>query len=156
MNVFSNTIANLTGVDHIEIDSRQNQVKYGDVLFTTSSETPDEVGMSSVWLGKEEHVYLNSFCFGYRPNIEIYPYYLAYALRSPRIRKNFYTLAQGISRFNISKQKAMEIKLDLPQYAEQQMIGDFFREHDEAINAADQQIRKLKTIKQALLDKMFA
>ena len=39
---------------------------------------------------------------------------------------------------------------------EQQKIGNFFREQDEAINAADQQIRKLKTIKRALMDKMFA
>ena len=46
--------------------------------------------------------------------------------------------------------------LDLPELAEQQKIGDFFREQDDAINAADQQIRKLKTIKQALMDKMFA
>lgn len=39
---------------------------------------------------------------------------------------------------------------------EQQLIGDFFREQDSHINAANEQITKLKTIKQALLQKMFA
>lgn len=39
---------------------------------------------------------------------------------------------------------------------EQKLIGDFFRSQDEQINAASEQINKLKTIKQALLQKMFA
>lgn len=155
MNVFSSTVASYSGTDFIEIDSKQNQVKYGDVLFTTSSETPDEVGMSSIWLYEEENVYLNSFCFGYRPTTKVYPYYLAYALKSPRIRQNFYLLAQGISRFNISKQKAMEIELDIPNYDEQQKVGDFFLELDKAISALAEQITKLKIMKQALLMKMF-
>lgn len=38
---------------------------------------------------------------------------------------------------------------------EQELIGDFFRSQDEQINAASEQINKLKTIKQALLQKMF-
>lgn len=155
MNVFSNVIAKLSGVDSIERDQNQYQLHYGDVLFTTSSETPDEVGMSSVWLGTEEHVYLNSFCFGYRPHEKFYPYYLAYALRSPRIRKCFYLLAQGISRFNISKQKAMDIELDVPSYDEQKKIGDFLHEQDVLIEASAEQLKKLVILKQALLSKMF-
>ena len=50
MNVYTNPVASPNGVDHVEVDSTQNEVKKGDILFTTSSETPDEVGMSSVWL----------------------------------------------------------------------------------------------------------
>ena len=48
MNVFSNPVANLDMTESVEIDSKQNCVKAGDVFFTTSSETPEEVGMSSV------------------------------------------------------------------------------------------------------------
>ena len=78
MNVFSNPIADLTQCEKVEIDSKQAQVKYGDVFFTTSSETPEEVGMSSIWLGKQPNIYLNSFCFGYRPSISTNPYYLGF------------------------------------------------------------------------------
>lgn len=46
--------------------------------------------------------------------------------------------------------------ISVPTYAEQKKIGDFFREQDEQINTAVQQIHKLKIIKQALLQKMFA
>ena len=43
MNVFTNPIASETMLESVEIDKTQHEVKYGDVLFTTSSETPDEV-----------------------------------------------------------------------------------------------------------------
>lgn len=94
MNVFSNPIADLTQCEKVEIDSKQAQVKCGDIFFTTSSETPEEVGMSSIWLGKQPNIYLNSFCFGYRPSIPTNPYYLGFMLRSASVRKKFILLAQ--------------------------------------------------------------
>lgn len=93
INVFSNPISDPYGTESVEIDSKQKEVKYGDVFFTTSSETPEEVGMSSVWLENTENVYLNSFCFGYRPTVEFDPYYLAFMLRSPVVRKKIYVLS---------------------------------------------------------------
>lgn len=155
MNVFSNPLASANGVDNVEIDKSQNEVKKGDILFTTSSETPEEVGMSSVWLHDTPNTYLNSFCFGLRPEIKIDPYFSAYLMRSPEVRKDFYFLAQGISRFNISKQKAMEIKTTIPKTDEQQKIGDFFRNLDELIEAKEQELEKLRQIKLALLNGMF-
>lgn len=133
MNVFSNPVSDLNGVDIVEIDSKQSKVKYGDVLFTTSSETPDEVGMASVWLGNSVNTYLNSFCFGYRPTEKFNPYYLAYMLRSPSIRKNFKLLAQGISRYNISKNKTMEMEIFIPSNVEQKLVGEFFKNLDNLI-----------------------
>ncbi|WP_373845572.1 restriction endonuclease subunit S, partial [Clostridium sp.] len=64
LNVFGNPISNPEMIEKVEIDKSQNQVVYGDVFFTTSSETPEEVGMSSIWLSNEKNTYLNSFCFG--------------------------------------------------------------------------------------------
>lgn len=67
MNVFSNPTCSQELQDPIEVDSRQNEVEIGDAFFTISSETPEEVGMSSVLLEKTGITYLNSFCFGFRP-----------------------------------------------------------------------------------------
>lgn len=155
MNVFSNPIASPDGVDKVEIDTSQNAVHKGDILFTTSSETPEEVGMSSVWLEEKPHTYLNSFCFGYRPIVPLDPHFSAYLMRSPKMRDAFYFLAQGISRFNISKQKAMDIETSIPQETEQRKIGEFFKQLDELIGAKEQELEKLRQIKLALLDKMF-
>ncbi|MGI6177493.1 MAG: restriction endonuclease subunit S [Eubacterium sp.] len=155
MNVYSNPIADNNMTEHVEIDSRQNKVKYGDVFFTTSSETPDEVGMSSVWLENYDNTYLNSFCFGYRPEQKIEPYYLAYMLRSDDVRKKIIFLAQGISRYNISINRMIEIKIPLPNYDEQKRIGALFKSLDYLITLHQRKIEKLQNIKKSLLEKMF-
>lgn len=55
LNVYSNNIVNENDYQYVRINEgeKQNVVKYGDVLFTLSSETPEEVGVGSVFLGKE-------------------------------------------------------------------------------------------------------
>ena len=133
MNVFTNPISSIHEVEPIEIDCSQNEVQVGDVFFTTSSETPEEVGMSSVLLEKQGNTYLNSFCFGYRPTTHFDPYYLAYMLRSDEVRKQIVFLAQGISRYNISKNKMMDIDIPIPSLAEQEQIGTYFKHLDDLI-----------------------
>ena len=155
MNVFSNPVASSNMTEAIEIDDSQNKVQFGDVLFTTSSETPDEVGMSSVWLENAENTYLNSFCFGYRPTTEYNPYYLAYMLRSSSMRKKITFLAQGISRYNISKNKMMDIEMPIPSIDEQKQIGEYFRNLDNLITLHQRELEKLKNLKKACLEKMF-
>ncbi len=126
INIFENPLAQTNGVESIEIDQSQNEVKYGDVFFTTSSETPEEVGMSSVWLGNEKDIYLNSFCFGYRLIEPINYIFFAYLLRSPSFRSQIIILAQGISRYNISKNKVMELITHIPSLEEQSKLEGAF------------------------------
>lgn len=154
-NVFNNFLAKETLVEHVEIDQKQNQVMYGDILFTTSSETPEEVGMSSVWLHDKKNVYLNSFCFGFRLNKDLNPMFLAYYLRSPEVRKKFMVLAQGISRYNISKTKVLQMIIKIPNIDEQHKIGNLFLRLDEDIALHEHRLEKLKQMKKAFLQKMF-
>ena len=132
-NVFDNPIADPTRLGEVEVDSSQNRVLHGDALFTVSSETPEEVGMSSIWLSDLDNLYLNSFCFGYRQNGGFDPYYLAYMLRSKSVREDIELLAQGISRFNISKGKVMEVEVPIPEMAEQRQVGALFYQLDNII-----------------------
>jgi len=155
LNVFQNTISDITMTDKVEIDTTQNEVKYGDVLFTTSSETPEEVGMSSVWLGATPNIYLNSFCFGFRPNQKIDPYFLGYSLRAPYMRDKIKILAQGISRYNISKNKVMELEISLPNNEEQKLLGTFLQRIDLIITLHQRKLEHLQLQKKALLQQMF-
>ena len=155
LNVFQNTISDITMTDKVEIDTTQNEVKYGDVLFTTSSETPEEVGMSSVWLGDTPNIYLNSFCFRFRPNQNINPYFLGYSLRAPYMRDKIKILAQGISRYNISKNKVMELEISLPNYEEQKLLGTFLQRIDLIITLHQRKLEHLNLKKKALLQKLF-
>jgi len=156
VNVFNNPLTDLYGLDSVEIDDKQRRVQYGDVLFTTSSETPEDVGLSSVWLGREDNVYLNSFCFGYRPKKDIFDlYYLAFVLRSFSVRREFMLLAQGISRFNISKTKVMDMSINVPSLPEQTAIGSFFQDIDQLISFQQRKLEVLKEQKKTYLKLLF-
>lgn len=155
MGVFNNAVSDLNMTDAIGVDPSQNEVRKGDVLFTISSETPHEVGMSSVWSEDAKHVYLNSFCFGFRPVPSLHSDFLAYVFRADEFRKRICFLAQGISRYNISKSKVMKIPVGIPDAEEQEKIGTYFRTLDKLISKHAIQLKKLQQIKSACLEKMF-
>ena len=156
MNVFSNPVANPNMIEPIEIDQKQNEVKVGDVFFTTSSETPEEVGMTSVLLEKYGKTYLNSFCFGFRPTEKFDNYFLAYMLRSHSVREKITLLAQGISRYNISKNKVMEITISVPTPEEQKCVGEYFRLLDTLITLHQRKYFNAMNIKKIALLKFFS
>lgn len=141
----------------IEPSEKQNQAKYGDVFFTTSSETPLEVGFTSVLLSKIDNLYLNSFCFGFRPNSlnELSPDFSRYLFRSSIVRKKIIPLAQGSTRYNMSKIQLMKIKMKLPSLEEQKKIAQFLTAIDEKIERVGEQLKKTKEYKKGLLQQMF-
>ena len=155
LNVFQNTMSDLSMTEKIEIDKSQNEVQYGDILFTTSSETPEEVGMSSVWLGKMLNTYLNSFCFGYRPMVDIDHHFIGNLLRSSYVRNKMKILAQGISRYNISKNKVMDLEIALPSKEEQKLIGSVLNYTDNLITLHQRKLEHLQLLKKALLQQLF-
>lgn len=131
MNVFSNSSVDVEDLGFVKVDEgeRQNIVEYGDVLFTGSSETPDECGMSSVMLSetsKDNPIFLNSFCFGYRFNdiTNIVPSFYKHLFRSDKIREEIIKTANGVTRFNISKKAFAKIVIPIPLFELQQLIAD--------------------------------
>ncbi|MBW0032610.1 restriction endonuclease subunit S [Segatella copri] len=119
MNVYSNPALNTDIKDFVKIEEgeKQNKILYGDILFTGSSETPNECGMTSVLTEKtEEDFYLNSFCFGYRFNDidDVNPGFMKHLFRSHMLRKALAKTASGVTRFNVSKKKVANIEIPLP------------------------------------------
>lgn len=136
MNVYSNMSVNtdITSYVSVKDGEKQNLVKYGDVLFTGSSETPDECGMSSVLTENiSEPLYLNSFCFGFRFNeIEKFSVeFLKHLFRGDEIRKQIYKTASGVTRFNVSKKRFSKIRIPLPPLDIQKEIAKILNEFTE-------------------------
>lgn len=139
-------------------NEKQNQVQKDDIFFTTSSETPYEVGYTSVLLtAPKKDTYLNSFCFGYRLKDKntLLPEFAQYLFRSIRVRRNIVRLAQGSTRYNISKKSVMSLTIRLPLLEEQQKIAEFLSALDEKVAFARQQLDKTKQFKKGLLQRMF-
>lgn len=127
MNVFTNPALSLDIDDKVKVSEgeRQNRVLYGDILFTGSSETPDECGMASVVTRHPtEALYLNSFCFGFRLNNPdtFHPDFLKHLLRSQEIRKEIAKTASGVTRFNVSKARFAKITIPVPPLPVQEEI----------------------------------
>lgn len=157
--IFDNTTINTDKLDLVNIskDEKQNKVKFGDLFFTTSSETPEEVGMASVLLKNLDECYLNSFCFGYRLNSTkiINPLFMSYYLRSYIIRKKIMVLAQGSTRFNLSKNELMKLNIKIPCFEEQEKIADFLLNFNSKINNIQNEIQIIAQYKKGLLQQMF-
>lgn len=159
MQIFSNSKININDFGFVKINTneKQSEVQYGDVFFTTSSETPREIGTASVLLDEVSEVYLNSFCFGYRAYSlsQLVPEFARYLFRSEVIRKEIVKLAQGSTRFNMSKVELMKLKVMLPVESEQQKIASFLSAIDTQIEQVAKQIEQSKLFKKGLLQKMF-
>jgi len=129
VSIFNNIAINPSDTGFVKIGERerQTQVQFGDVLFTGSSETPDECGMSSVLTQQpDEPLYLNSFCFGFRPNNAslLLPDFSKYLFRDTTIRKQITKSASGVTRFNVSKKRFIKIKVPIPPIEVQQEIAN--------------------------------
>lgn len=128
INVFKNIDADLCAEDRVFIKEgeKQNTIQLGDILFTGSSEVPEEVGMSSVVTQEPtQRTYLNSFCFGFRLNDSnlLHPGFSKHLFRSSSIRQQIIGTANGVTRFNISKERFKKIKIPIPPLAEQIRIA---------------------------------
>ncbi|MCT4318710.1 restriction endonuclease subunit S [Elizabethkingia anophelis] len=149
-------IGNCGLVEILETEN-QNNVQYGDVFFTISSETPNEIGMSSVLLDEVSEMYLNSFCFGYRPLSSqiLNPLFSSYLFRSSTFRNEIVKLAQGSTRYNMSKIELMKLTILLPCLEEQIFIAKLLYSIELKIETEKKILEEYRSQKQYLLQNLF-
>lgn len=137
---------------------RHNQVAQGDVIFNGSSETPEEVALgAAIDFAPDPGTYLNSFCFGYRITRRslVDPLYLAYMTRSHIGRRLVFSLAQGATRFNISKRQFLNLGPAFPPIEEQQAITAVLQDADTEIAALKQRWAKASDIKRGMAQQLL-
>jgi type I restriction enzyme S subunit len=139
MNVYKNPAVDITAEDFVRIgnEERQNTVEYGDILFTGSSETPEECGISSVMIKQpDEPFYLNSFTIGFRlhnPSL-LDPEFSKHLFRSAELRSQINKTANGVTRFNVSKSKLSGVVIPLPPLPMQKEIVSILNRFDTLVN----------------------
>lgn len=158
-NIFKNTKIDINYMDYVDLSGKknQNEAKYGDIFFTTSSETPEEAGMSSVLLDEVEQTYLNSFCFGYRLHGfgKLRPEFARYLLRGSYFRKSISRIAQGSTRFNLSKGNVLKIAIPLPCVEEQLEIGNAISKVENRIRLFNQERSDFSEFKKSLMEQLL-
>jgi type I restriction enzyme S subunit len=159
LNVISNVVVDPTNLEMVRVDASegQNQVQKGDLFFNGSSETPEEVGMCAVLLDDLQNVYLNSFCFGFRlhEGVGVNGLYLAYFFRSGQGRALLYSLAQGATRYNLSKREFLNLEIPSPDFEEQSAIAEVLSDMDAEIAALEARLEKTRALKQGMMQELL-
>ena len=159
LNVLTNIVIDSSIFELVNICSneKQNEVRQGDIFFNTSSETPEEVGLCAVLEEDVKSVYLNSFCFGFRiTDNDVSGKFLAYWFRSAAGRTLMTTLAQGSTRYNLSKESFRGAYVCIPpSLAEQKAIAEVLSDMDAEISELEAQKAKFESIKQGMMQELL-
>jgi len=128
INIVNNSKIDLSKLQEVIVadGEKQNQVQKGDLFFLMSSENYEDVGKSAVLCDNAEHLYLNSFCKGFRVTAKkVNPEFLNYQLQSKELRHNLLTEANGFTRINLKVDKIYDLIVAIPPKSEQSAIVVF-------------------------------
>ena len=135
LNVFKNLAVDTAAQDFVAIrdGEQQRRLHAGDILLTGSSESADEVAMSSVVVEEPaDPLYLNSFCMALRPHVEIglVPGFSKHLFRSGPMRRELIRTASGVTRFNVSKDRLRKVRVPIPDAKSQARIATILDRFD--------------------------
>lgn len=132
------------------------EAKCGDVFFTRTSETIDEIGYSSVLLEDIENAVFSGFVLRARPyNNLVSREYHQYCYSEPLMRQEIIKRSSMTTRALTSGPMLSQVAINLPSHREQSKIAEILMKWDEAIELYNQYIEKLKQLKSIWLKKMF-
>lgn len=159
-NVYKNSKVNVNELELMNVrplDLERRNAVYGDIFFTASSETPDEVAMSSVLLDEVENLTFNGFCKRFRLNDfnTLLPEYARYLFRDISFRREVYQLATGDIRFNISQESLANIEIEIPDLPTQKEIASILSSLDDKIELNLQMNQTLEAMAQAIFKEWF-
>lgn len=158
LNVLNNPVLKTDIFERVDVrgDERQNAAKKGDLFFNTSSETPEEVGICALLNSDIDNLYLNSFCFGFRltdPDVD--GLYLSYFWRSKQGREIMSALAQGATRYNLSKEYFNKAIITLPPIELQRYIANTITAADKEIAELELKRDKYLLVKQGMMQELL-
>ena len=139
-----------------ENEQKVFSVNYGDIFFTRTSETIEEIGFSSVCLNSIPNAVFAGFLIRFRPipNI-IEPKFSKFFFRAICHRNYFVKEMNLVTRASLSQNLLKSMPVLLPPLFEQQEIADFLdkkcSEIDSLIELKQQKIEELKDYKKSII-----
>ena len=109
----------------VEITDKQineYSVVRGDILFNRTSETPEEIAFSSVYLGEEKITFGGFVIRGRQTKQLLLPEFAKYCFKTDTIRKEMIRRSQGAVRANIGQKDLSKVPIVIPPETDQKMI----------------------------------
>lgn len=115
-------------------------VKKGDVLFNRTSETPEEIGLTSVYID-DKPVVFGGFVIRARPiDNSLDSNFCKYCFHTSSTRKEIIKRGQGAIRANIGQGDLGNVSILIPPLNEQIKIAEIINVWDEAIKSLGREI----------------
>lgn len=138
-------------------DRKQYSVLEGDILFTRTSETVEEIGFSSTCLQTIENATFAGFLIRFRPQKNrLHKEFSKYYFSSKTHRAFFVKEMNLVIRASLSQDLLKRMPVLLPSLSEQEEIGNYLNNATTkiatAISLKEQEIEKLKEYKMSLID----
>ena len=131
-------------------------IKAGDVFITRTSETMDELGMSSVALKDYPNATYNGFTKRLRPiTNRVSPRYIGYYLRTPKFRGQFMAFSTMTTRASLANNDLLNMEVELPSMEIQHRIATILSRYDSLIENYQKQIKLLEEAAQRLYKEWF-
>ena len=131
-------------------------IKAGDVFITRTSETMDELGMSSVALKDYPNATYNGFTKRLRPITDrVNPRYIGYYLRTPKFRGQFMAFSTMTTRASLANNDLLNMEVELPPTKIQHRIATILSRYDSLIENYQKQIKLLEEAAQRLYKEWF-
>lgn len=140
-----------------EDDRKIYSVQYGDVFFTRTSETIEEVGFASTCLKTIDDATFAGFVIRFRPNNreELLPEFSKYYFRSDIHRKFFVKEMNLVTRASLSQELLKKLPVLLPPLEEQREIARYLDEKcseiDKLITKKEELFADLESYKKSLI-----
>lgn len=156
MDVYRNNVID-ENIDFMRVTATEKQietfsVQYGDVLFTPSSETPDDIGHSAVVKMNSTKTLFSYHLVRLRFDREMDVDFKAYVFNSPMLLMEFTKRATGATRYTLSLSDFKESSIKIPKnIKEQKAIGTVLLNCDKEIKLLEQEVSVLKLQKKGLM-----
>ncbi len=138
-------------------DRKQYSVEKGDVLFTRTSETIEEIGFASVCMETILNATFAGFLIRFRPKTkELFEGFSKYYFNAPMLRMYFVKEMNLVTRASLNQELLKNLPVIFPPLDEQKDIYHHIETQsskiDQAIAIQQQQIDKLKEYKATLIN----
>ena len=143
-------------VQSTEKEQISYSIERGDVFITRTSETMDELGMSSVALKSYPQATYNGFTKRLRPiDNRILPEFVGYYLRCPVFRGGFRAFSTMTTRASLRNEDLLSMEIPVPPMDMQQRIAAILSNYDNLIENNQKQIKLLEEAAQRLHKEWF-
>ena len=135
---------------------RRFETQKNDVFFTRTSETPEEVGMSSVLLDNIDDCVFSGFVLRGRPKNDMFtPEYCKYCFTTEAVRNAITMGCTYTTRALTNGKQLSAIEIVVPPKPEQEAIAHSLTDIDELMLLLEKQIAKKKAIKQGAMQELL-